>query len=85
MKDTCQILRLTSNGQLFEEDYGVPYIPELRPADEIRMVDLSLGIYMLSWPDNHGLGRGDVGKRSLARISVGNPYRDGESVCCPPE
>ena len=44
------------------------------------MVDLSLGIYMLSWPDNHGLGRGDVGKGSLARVSVWNPYRDGESI-----
>lgn len=61
-------------------DYGT-YIPEVSPADEVRMVDLSLRVNMLPRPYDHGLGRGDINERRLPWVGVRDPYRKGEAVC----
>lgn len=47
------------------------------------MVDLPLECHMLSNPDRHLLGWGDIGDWWLAWVCIGNPKRNGESVCCP--
>lgn len=57
------------------------YIPEVGPANEIRMVNLSLRVDMLSWPHDHGLGGSNVYERRLSWVCVRDPYRYGESVC----
>jgi hypothetical protein len=55
--------------------WGVPtYIPKVGPANEIRVVDLTLRIDMLSRSNNHSLGRSDIDERRLARIGMRNPY-----------
>lgn len=47
------------------------------------MVDLPLERHMLPNPDRHLLGRGDISDWWLARVCIGDPKRNGESICCP--
>lgn len=45
------------------------------------MVNLSLGVDVLPWPHDHGLGGGNVYERRLSWVCVRDPYRYGETVC----
>jgi hypothetical protein len=49
------------------------------------MIDLALGIDVLSGAHHHGVGRGHVDQGRLSRVCVGHPYRDGEAVGCAAE
>lgn len=57
------------------------YIPEVSPANEVGMVNLSLRVDVLPWPHDHGLCGGNVYERRLSWVSVRDPYRYGETVC----
>lgn len=72
--------RLQTDGAHLLSRHGT-YIPEISPTDEIGMINLALRVNVLPWPHDHGVGRGDVYERWLSRVCVGNPYRDGETVC----
>jgi hypothetical protein len=72
--------RVQVEGARLPSNYDT-YIPEVSPADKIRVVDLSLRVDVLPWPHDHCLGRGNVYERGLPWICVRNPYRDGETVC----
>lgn len=61
------------------------YVPERRPAHQVRVVNLALGIYVLAGTNHHGFGRSDVDQRGLSRIGVRDPYRDWKSVGCSSE
>ena len=49
------------------------------------MIDLALGINVLTRAYHHGVGRGHVNQGRLAWVCVGHPYRDGEAVGCAAE
>lgn len=49
------------------------HIPKCRPADQIWMVDLPLRIDVLARAHNHGLSRGHVDQRRLARVGMRHP------------
>lgn len=56
------------------------YIPKVGPANKVWVINLTLWIDMLSWSNDHCLGRGDIDERRLSWIRMRNPYRNGKSI-----
>lgn len=57
------------------------YIPELNPANEVGVVDLALGVNVLTRAHHHCCRWRNIYEGRLARICVRDPDGHGEAVC----